>query len=170
MKALIPLDGSGLSQSVLPNVQKLAGLIPGFHAVLLSVMNPKSIHGQADGANPEITPAIPGGGRPMQSTLAPEPRIVESHGEALARVHIEALDQLKTVAAQLLPGLAVSCDVVFNEDPAQGIITAARDAGCDMIIMATHGRGGLTQLLTGSVADAVIRHGGIPVLITGPQA
>jgi nucleotide-binding universal stress UspA family protein len=47
---------------------------------------------------------------------------------------------------------------------ADGIQAAAADYGCDLIVMATHGRSGLPHLVLGSVAEDVIRHARCPVL------
>jgi universal stress protein A len=45
------------------------------------------------------------------------------------------------------------------------IVRAAADYGCDLIVMATHGRSGVKHLLMGSVAEAVIRSAPCPVLV-----
>ena len=41
--------------------------------------------------------------------------------------------------------------------PAAAILRAARENGCDLIVMGTHGRTGLDRLITGSVAEKVVR-------------
>jgi|AntDeeMetageno50_2_1112565.scaffolds.fasta_scaffold07322_2 nucleotide-binding universal stress UspA family protein len=48
--------------------------------------------------------------------------------------------------------------------PAAQIIDCAEDAGCDVIVMGTHGRGGLNRLLLGSVAEHVVRRSSVPVV------
>ncbi len=50
-------------------------------------------------------------------------------------------------------------------DPMREILTAAGDAGADLIAMTTHGRSGLGRLLFGSVAEAVLRRAEIPVFL-----
>jgi nucleotide-binding universal stress UspA family protein len=56
-------------------------------------------------------------------------------------------------------------------DPAGEIMRAARAAGCDLIVMGTHGRTGLDRLLLGSVAEDVMRKASCPVLtVRGPEA
>lgn len=47
----------------------------------------------------------------------------------------------------------------------EGIIDAARDAGCDVIFMASHGHRGLAGLMMGSVTQKVLSHSTIPVLV-----
>ncbi len=49
-------------------------------------------------------------------------------------------------------------------DPAQEILCLAGDIDCDLIVMGTHGRTGLTRLLMGSVAEKVLRKALCPVL------
>jgi nucleotide-binding universal stress UspA family protein len=50
------------------------------------------------------------------------------------------------------------------------IIRIANQRGCDLIVMATHGRGGVPRFLLGSVADKVVRKATCPVLTIGPRA
>jgi nucleotide-binding universal stress UspA family protein len=61
----------------------------------------------------------------------------------------------------------VTCETVYIKDrfPAQGILEAAKDRGCDLIVMASHGRRGLAKLLLGSQAVEVLTRSTVPVLI-----
>jgi nucleotide-binding universal stress UspA family protein len=52
--------------------------------------------------------------------------------------------------------------------PEQEIVNISREWQADMIVIGTHGRSGIGKLLTGSVAEHVIRHAAIPVLVTPP--
>jgi nucleotide-binding universal stress UspA family protein len=61
-------------------------------------------------------------------------------------------------------GIAAS-HALLRGDPAAEIARRARAIGADLIVMATHGRTGFTRALAGSVADAVIREAGVPVLV-----
>jgi nucleotide-binding universal stress UspA family protein len=49
-------------------------------------------------------------------------------------------------------------------DPAGEILRVAHEAGCDLIVLGTHGRTGLSRLLMGSVAEVVVRRASCPVL------
>jgi nucleotide-binding universal stress UspA family protein len=49
-------------------------------------------------------------------------------------------------------------------DPASVIVEAAQAQNCDLIVMGTHGRGGLNRLLMGSVTEKVLRNSTVPVL------
>jgi len=54
---------------------------------------------------------------------------------------------------------------VINESPYEAIIKQATQSGCDMIMMASHGRRGLQSLLLGSETQKVLVHSKIPVLV-----
>lgn len=55
----------------------------------------------------------------------------------------------------------------YNEfgDTADGIIECSRQFGADMIVIGTHSRSGIDRLLRGSVAEHVVRHSAVPVLV-----
>jgi nucleotide-binding universal stress UspA family protein len=61
----------------------------------------------------------------------------------------------------------VSCDVVLetSDQPYEAIINAATQKGCDLIMMASHGRRGVGALLLGSETQKVLTHSKIPVLV-----
>lgn len=54
---------------------------------------------------------------------------------------------------------------VRHRDPYVAILETARKEGCDLIVMASHGRRGLTELLLGSETVKVLTHSEIPVLV-----
>ena len=61
----------------------------------------------------------------------------------------------------------VPCDTIKVKDvqPYQAIIATAADRGCDLIVMASHGRSGLSAVVLGSVTNKVLAHTKIPVLV-----
>jgi nucleotide-binding universal stress UspA family protein len=61
----------------------------------------------------------------------------------------------------------VACEVVHVNDqlPAQGIVQTAKATGSDLIVMASHGRRGLSKLVLGSQANEVVSQTAVPVLI-----
>lgn len=84
--------------------------------------------------------------------------------ERRERLYHEARTQLGAIAAKLRDGeRRVSAEVRIGH-AADEITEAAVDYGCDLIVMATHGRSGLPHLVMGSVAEAVIRRANCPVL------
>jgi len=54
--------------------------------------------------------------------------------------------------------------VIREGSPRPVIVESAVELQCQMIVMGTHGRSGLTHLLMGSVAEYVVRHSRVPVL------
>ena len=54
--------------------------------------------------------------------------------------------------------------VITSTSPSAAIVTYAHDASVDLIVMGTHGRGAIAQLLMGSVAERVVRVAPCPVL------
>ena len=61
----------------------------------------------------------------------------------------------------------VPCDTIHVQDvqPYAAIIATATDRGCDLIVMASHGRSGLSAMVLGSVTNKVLTHAKIPVLV-----
>ena len=60
----------------------------------------------------------------------------------------------------------LECETVRVEDfPAEGIVETAKAKGCDLIVMASHGRRGLSKLLLGSQATGVLTLSTVPVLV-----
>ncbi|MBN8507553.1 MAG: universal stress protein [Burkholderiales bacterium] len=72
----------------------------------------------------------------------------------------------KACAAAAAAEVAFDTHSIVSDDPAEAIVRAARDTGCDLIVMASHGRTGLRALLSPSIATKVMRHAGVPVLVT----
>ena len=70
--------------------------------------------------------------------------------------------QLKAIATAN-PELQIEFSLAENE-PASAILDAAGQSGCDVIVMGTHGRTGLSRVLMGSVAERVVRSATCPVL------
>ena len=82
--------------------------------------------------------------------------------EVQKRTHWEAqLDGL----AQVVRGRGLAAgSIVLGGIPSESIMTYARGQSCDLIVMGTHGRRGLTRLRYGSVAESVLRQAPCPVL------
>jgi nucleotide-binding universal stress UspA family protein len=70
-------------------------------------------------------------------------------------------------AAQVAKSQGVPCELIHVQDqfPAEGILATAKDKGCDLIVMASHGRRGINRILLGSRANEVLTHSKVPTLI-----
>jgi nucleotide-binding universal stress UspA family protein len=86
----------------------------------------------------------------------------------------EHAERAKAHAQRILDGVAeearaagVVCETIqVEQDQAyQGIIDTAQERGCDLIVMASHGRSGLAAIVLGSVTTKVLTHTKIPVVV-----
>jgi nucleotide-binding universal stress UspA family protein len=86
----------------------------------------------------------------------------------------QAIKRCKEVAKKYLAGIekeakesGVACDAVYERSdyPYEAIIRVAEQEGCDLIMMASHGRRGVGALLIGSETEKVLTHSRIPVLV-----
>jgi nucleotide-binding universal stress UspA family protein len=92
-----------------------------------------------------------------------DPATVESLSATAARETERIVTEAK-VAGEAA-GLQIRTEVVKQDLPYRAIVEAARRHGCDLIVMASHGRKGLSGLLLGSETQRVLLHAPIPVLV-----
>ena len=71
----------------------------------------------------------------------------------------------KVKAAGREAGVQIAADHASNAHPWEAIIQAAKEEGCDLILMASHGRRGIAGVLLGSETKKVLTHTTIPVLV-----
>ena len=140
-RIMVPLDGSPLAESVLPVATALAQKF-GSRIILLRAL--------------DLPPTV------LRFRTGPPRRWVT---EALRYNYEEVRDYLEARQGELCQqGFDVQI-LVRETSPAEDIIDAAVDDGVDLIVMSTHGRGGLARWAFGSVADKVVRHSPCPVLL-----
>jgi nucleotide-binding universal stress UspA family protein len=141
---LVPTDGSNLSRKA---IKIAAGLARALGARITAIY-----------VVPEGVPTLFSGDRLYGSGILGRQyrELVKSEAKkALAVVEIEA--GIAGVAYASVRGLA--------GHPWQAIIRTARSRRCDLIVMASHGRAGLTALALGSETTKVLAHSKIPVLV-----
>jgi len=135
-RALIPLDGSAVAESILPFILEIAGPLD-MQVTLVRV----------------IVPSPP---------VAIEGAVAIDDVEKLRE---EAETYLAAAASELrAKGLRVTTTVRRGE-PVDEILTAASEADADLIAMTTHGRSGLSRLVFGSIAAAVLARAEVPVFM-----
>jgi nucleotide-binding universal stress UspA family protein len=66
-------------------------------------------------------------------------------------------------------GLSADLRVDMSGDAVKGILRAADEEDAHLIVMSTHGRSGLSELVQGSTAEGVVREGERPVLLIRPD-
>jgi nucleotide-binding universal stress UspA family protein len=138
---LVPLDGSPEAEAALAPASELA---------------------RATGAALSLVQIVPSVGEA-------DSRIGRAAGGA-TRPDTEAALYLERLAERLgKEGVEAQSWVVANVDPAAGILTAAVERSADLIVMATHGRGGIERVILGSVADDVLRKTTLPLALVRPE-
>ncbi|WP_257300679.1 universal stress protein [Haloarchaeobius sp. FL176] len=94
------------------------------------------------------------GGVPMETAWEGLHEMLEHEGEA-------ALDRVVEIAEE--SGVPVET-ALLEGTPAKQVVRHAESEECDLVVMGTHGRGGIDRLLLGSVAERVVRSSEVPVL------
>jgi nucleotide-binding universal stress UspA family protein len=76
-------------------------------------------------------------------------------------------EKILGAVAHLAQAAGVVCETVHveHEHPYQAIIDTAASRGCDLIVMASHGRRGISAIVLGSETVKVLTHSKIPVLV-----
>ncbi len=141
-KILVPLDGSELAECVLSHVEAMAGGCKVKDVVLVRVVEPFR--------------------QPSGSDYAFRP-------EEVARIDAQSMagaDQyLKQVKAKMkLSGFTVATEILRGSPASELADYSAKD-GVDLIVIATHGRSGVSRWVWGSVADRILRSACVPVLM-----
>lgn len=78
---------------------------------------------------------------------------------------------LAGIQSRLAPeGINIKTESVEGSVPAQVIADYSKNNGIDMIVMSTHGRTGMRNLMFGSVALSVLHESHVPVLLIRPEA
>lgn len=131
---LVPTDGSPEMAQVIDRASELAAL------------NDATVHFVY-----AITPAS-FVSLPMETSWAGVEAMLRERGEVALRDAEERCSADQTETA------------IVEGSPSREIVAYAEELRCDLIVMGTHGRGGLNRLLLGSVAERVIRTATVPVM------
>ena len=87
----------------------------------------------------------------------------QQHAASVEKTATRILGAVRREAAKV--GVPCSCSFSTDEYPYVKIVEAAQRNGCDLILMATHGRRGISRLLLGSETSKVLAHSKVPVLV-----
>ena len=90
------------------------------------------------------------------------PGIKDNLMELMFKEGSEALEEIEDMARDA--GVAYE-RVVAEGDPGEELLKLCRDPGFDLIVLGTIGKSGLKRFLLGSVAEKVVRHSHVPVLV-----
>ena len=140
---LVPTDGSRLSDKAVKEAAMLAKASNG-KLLLFHVVAPYQMPVYAEGM-----------------TIPSLPRAAAAKASARKAGRVLAAAEKKALAAKV----AVSRAWAISGAPHYAIVEIARKRRCDLIVMASHGRTGLSKLLLGSETHAVLSRVKIPVLV-----
>jgi nucleotide-binding universal stress UspA family protein len=151
---VVPLDGSGVAERVLPVVSRLALALP-LEILLLRVV-------------PQLYLALPDTMLPVVGMNVPNQKLIweQAHGAAVeylnGRVEHLRADGVAAVSSLVLDGSAGGT--------AAEIIDLAKRTPANLVAMSTHGASGVGRWLLGSVTERVVRYSNDPVLIVRAQS
>jgi nucleotide-binding universal stress UspA family protein len=98
-----------------------------------------------------------------ESRIREMPQAFREHAEQIKKHATKVLDHVGSLAkAQGVPYVGIQKE---HDQPYAAIIDTAKENGCDLIVMASHGRGGFSGVIIGSVTNKVLTHTDIPVLV-----
>ena len=144
---LVPIDGSEPSDAARALAIRLA-VDTGASLVFVNVVETDKI----------IASAMPG-----QGLADPTP--------AIDALRAAGTDMLKDADASATAAGARTTSVLLEGDSIEMIVEYAGSHAVDLIVIGSHGRSGLQRLMLGSVAEGVLRHSSVPVLVTkAPKA
>jgi nucleotide-binding universal stress UspA family protein len=140
-KIMVPLDGSQVAECVIPHIEAIAGKSAA-RVELVTVIEPLEIptRGQIALSDDDI-------------------KQIDAEGKN------EAGKYLKQVASRLKQAGINAESVILSGKAADSLVRYAVNNGVDLIIMATHGRSGISKIFWGSVAEKILRATDIPVLL-----
>ena len=140
---LVPVDGSEFSQKAATYAAGFAQTM-GARITALNVKPPHQLAQAGEGL--------------LNDLLAPDK--LEERVERMAQKCLQDV-------AQACQAVGVPCHTlaVEGDSPAQAILAAATSEGCDLVLMASHGRTGLERLIIGSETQKVLSHTALPVLV-----
>lgn len=142
-KILVCLDGSPLAEAALPHAQMLASDEQAELILLRISANPAA----------EFSFSDPG----LANSLIQE-------------MEAEALAYMQSARAKLQRAGFRTSFLICQGPIAETILKTAAENHVDVIVMSTHGRSGVQRWLLGSVADRVVTHSNIPVMLIRPQS
>jgi nucleotide-binding universal stress UspA family protein len=149
-KIMVPLDGSELAECVLPHMESIATGCGTPKVVFVRVVEPVHLP----------VAAVGDGGPVLTADDAAKMRKAEDE-----RNKAEAREYLGSIIRRSKFGGATPQAEVIVGKPADSLAEYAKKNGVDLIVIATHGRSGVSRWVWGSVADRVMRSACVPVLM-----
>jgi len=149
-KIMVPLDGSQLAECVLPHVEAFIQGCRVDTLIFVRVIDP---------ASPRLL------GTPTATSNVDYEHVLEYTKKVAEERKSSAAEYLQTVLGRLKPnGVELQKEVLVGK-VADCLVDFAAASDIDLIIIATHGRSGVSRWVRGSVADRILRASSVPVLM-----
>ncbi len=140
-KILVTTDGSELALKGVRGAAQLAGQLKADELIVVTVEEPYS----------------------YSNVTAYRPESFEQYKD---RVKAETEERLESARKAVdAEGIKAETVAVNGSNPADGIVQFCNERKCDLIVIASHGRSGLSAVLLGSVARKVLTEASVPVLV-----
>ena len=161
-KVLIPLNQSGLSQKILPYVEKFISAKEN-DLILFFVTKPPSGVGFGEPDLGAGYAAMPGD-EPVRPTLHP---IYATQQQDSIKAQVET-DLMPVTNNLRESGYQVSIVVGFDKDPVEAILAAIKRSKIDLVAMSTRARVGVTRFFFRDIANTLAQRTKIPALLIHP--
>jgi nucleotide-binding universal stress UspA family protein len=155
---LLSTDGSDVARKGVEHGMDLAKALKA-KVTVITVTEPLPV--DHTGGQPLGWTPLPGFGSGPAGEWTPE--IVARFDVACKEHASKVLDEARALAGQA--GISAELFHIPNAHAATAIIETAKSRGCDLIVMASHGRRGLGKLFLGSQTSEVLADGSVPVLV-----
>lgn len=143
-KIMVPLDGSKLAECVLPHLETVIKGCESPEVIVVQAVEPLS---------------VPYGREVSQFTSLEQVKAFETHQK------VEAEKYLKEIVVRLRKtAVNARADVIYGK-AGEALSDYATKNDVDLVIIATHGRSGISRWVWGSVADRLVRSVCVPVLM-----
>ena len=164
MKIVAAFDGSTAPETIVASIEWLAQ-VPGVRFTFLSFAGRQRATRQGRRATRPVVAGFAGQGSTPISVPAVPAVLVENRGQAIDRALTEHREYLEDVVALMPRGPEYVIDTAIASDPAKAIVSYAREHDIDLIVMGSHGEGGVLHRLLGDVTDEVVHLSAVPVLL-----
>ena len=147
---MVPLDGSELAECVLPHVESIASGCGVQEVIFVRAVEPVTL---------PVGTLSDGGNIFTQADAERIRKVADAGHESDAKVY---LDQV--VSRVKLSGVKVQTQVITGK-AAESLADYATRNDFDLIVIATHGRSGVSRWVWGSVADRILRSACVPIMM-----
>ena len=145
-KIMVPLDGSDLAECVMPHVTAIVSAFESKDVVLVRVVNPVRL--------PISVPAQGNFGFTEKDRHQ-----LDANRKKAAEVYLK-----KMVDSLDIPGTVFNLKLLEG-NPANMLADFATENAVDLIVIASHGRSGVSRWVMGSVAERIVRSSCVPVMM-----